>query len=144
MSILISCGALCLVGQANAAASTSPYYGRWTVDEERPVFSARGIMYKTIDVAPCGKDFCGVSVDAKGKCSATLFRFFGHRANDGEDRLQGHGKWGNAKKKIVIYGGGEGFELYLGDSYDLGDRSGNMPKFQGSYRKLGSAKCATR
>ena len=68
------CGAVALAGAAHlaagspsaasgAASGTSPYFGRWAVSEDRPVFTARGRLYKTIDVAPCGRDFCGVSVD---------------------------------------------------------------------------------
>jgi hypothetical protein len=158
LSPLISVGLLIAMGtftapMGAAAATTksasSPYYGRWTVDEERPAFTARGRVYKTIDVAPCGTDFCGVSVDDKGKCGPALFRFLGKHAMT-TDRLQGHGKWGSAKKNIVIFSYPEsetnvhGFELYLGDGYDFGDRSDNMPKFHASYKKLGKAKCSTR
>jgi hypothetical protein len=99
IGLLISALAIAGSGQAFAAATSarpSPYFGRWTVDEERPVFTARGREYKSIDVAACGADFCGVSVDAKGKCGATLFRFLGKRM--AQDRLQGHGKWGDKKK----------------------------------------------
>ena len=44
----------------------SPYPGRWTVassdgPDETPV-SERGMIYKTFDMAPCGKDLCAVSV----------------------------------------------------------------------------------
>ena len=71
MPALVAVGALALAGPAltdqaaaaGASSAKSPYYGRWTVDEEKPVFTARGRLYKTIDVAPCGKDFCGVSVN---------------------------------------------------------------------------------
>jgi hypothetical protein len=51
-------------GRAVAADPRSPYYGRWTVGGAKEVFSARGKLYKTIDIAPCGRDFCGVSVAA--------------------------------------------------------------------------------
>jgi hypothetical protein len=33
------------------------------------------------------------------------------------------------------------FELYLGDGYNFGDRSENIPKFHALYRRLGGAKC---
>jgi hypothetical protein len=153
LSIGLLIGALAIAGAgagqtlaAAASAKPSPYFGRWTVDEDRPVFTVRGRAYKTIDVAMCGKDFCGVSVDAKGQCGATLFRFLGKRLY--ADRLQGHGKWGDAKKNVVIYNNdnpetpiADGFGLYLGDGYNFGDRSDNMPKFHALYRRLGGAKC---
>ncbi len=131
---------------ASAGAKTSPYFGRWTVDEDRPVFTARGRQYKTIDVAPCGKDFCGVSVKDNGNCGPTLFRFLGKRIAD--DHLQGHGKWGDIKKNIVIYSyddpdtpASEGFELYLGEGYNFGDRSDNVPKYYARYKRLSGTKC---
>jgi hypothetical protein len=137
--------------QAGAPGTAkTPYYGRWTVDEERPVFTARGRLYKTIDVAPCGKDFCGVSVADNGACGTVLFRFLGKRA-EGGDTLRGHGKWGADKKNVVIYSyedaelpGGNSFELYLGDGHDFGERSGSMPKFHANYKRLGGAKCAAK
>jgi hypothetical protein len=82
--LALCCCTAALAGSAPVAGvspASSPYYGRWTVDDESPVFTARGRLYKTIDVAPCGRDFCGVSVDDAGTCGATLFRFFGRRAN---------------------------------------------------------------
>lgn len=141
-------GALALTAPA-AAKQASPYYGRWTVSEDRPVFTARGRAYKTIDVAPCGRDFCGVSVDDNGRCGAVLFRFLGVHAMT--DTLRGHGKWGDEQKNIVIYSTGDGsadngygLELYLGDGYNLGGRSANMPKFRAEYRRLGNARCVAR
>jgi hypothetical protein len=143
---------MALAGPALASdrpAASSPYYGRWTVSEDRPVFTARGRLYKTVDVAQCGGDFCGVSVDDKGACGAVLFRFLGRHA--GTDVLRGHGKWGEEQKNIVIYsysgdepGAAPHFELYLGDGHDFGERSGNMPKFRANYRRLGSARCQVR
>lgn len=140
--------AVMLAGAAQAQGlGTSPFYGRWTVSEDRPVFTARGRMYQTIDVAPCGRDFCGVSVDAQGACGVTLFRFLGRNAN-AVDRLQGHGRWGDAKKNLEIYryeGAQERtFELFLGDGHDFGGRSASMPKFRAEYRRLGSSTCASR
>lgn len=144
--------ALCLVlalGGARADAApgaTSPYYGRWAVSEDRPVFTSRGRLYKTIDVGPCGRDFCGVSVADNGTCGAVLFRFLGRHAR--EEELHGHGKWGDAQKNVVIYGNsgetGKNFDLYLGDGHDFGERSGNMPKFHATYRRTGGARCAAR
>ncbi len=131
---------------AAAPASSSPYFGRFTVDEDNPKFSARGRQYKMIDVAPCGKDFCGVSVNDSGTCGPVLFRFLSKRLKS--DRLQGHGKWGDAKKNVVIFSyddpatpTAEGFELFLGDGYNFGDRSENIPKFHANYRSIGNAKC---
>ena len=143
----LAVGAFALTAPAATAKEASAYYGRWTVSEEKPVFTARGRLYKTIDVAPCGRDFCGVSVDDNGRCGATLFRFLGVHASVAT--LRGHGKWGDEQKNVVIYsyGGGadsDGFELYLGDGYNLGGRSANMPKFHAEYRKLGGARCVAR
>ena len=106
-------------------------------------------MYKTIDVAPCGSDFCGVSVGDNGACGAVLFRFLGAHARENE--LHGHGKWGDETKNVALYNAADPdapgvprFELYLGDGHDFGERSGNMPKFHAQYRHLGGAKCVAR
>lgn len=121
----------------------SPLYGRWTVSEDRPVFTTRGRLYKTIDVAPCGRDFCGVSVGDKGACGPVLFRFLGKSAS-GDDVLRGHGRWGAEKKNIVIYPGEDNLELYLGDGYSFGERSGSMPKFHADYKRLAGARCVAK
>lgn len=148
MLVPVVVAGLALSGPAPAAAdapgSATPYYGRWTVDENRPTFTARGKAYKTIDISPCGKDFCGVSVDDKGKCGPVLFRFLAKNA--AAETLRGHGKWGDEKKNVVIYSYGEesGFELYLGDGHSFGERSASMPKFHASYRKAGRARCSAR
>ena len=151
LSIIAAAGAgvFAATAPASAGRATSTYYGRWTVSEERPVFTARGRQYKTIDIAPCGKDFCGVSVDDNGRCGAVLFRFLGIHAN--VDTLKGHGKWGDETKNVVIYSYGTpeagqpaGFELYLGDGYNLGGRSGNMPKFHTEYKRVGNARCVAK
>jgi hypothetical protein len=146
--------ALCAATAAVAATAPakSVYYGRWTISEPSPRYTARGREYKAIDIAPCGKDFCGVSVTDGGKCGATLFRFLGHRAAGNEpDSLRGHGKWGAARKNVVIhtYAADETpasrtIELYLGDGYDFGERSENMPRFHGEYRRSGVARCTAR
>lgn len=142
---IVACG-FAAASQA-AAPTTSPWYGRWNVAEENPTYTARGMAYKTIDIAPCGNDFCGVSVGAGGRCGATLFRFFGHRAGE-DSSLQGHGRWGGGRKNVVIYSydtdeanDRKGIELYLGDGYDFGGRSENMPKFHADYRRSGAAQC---
>jgi hypothetical protein len=133
-----------------AAATSSPYYGRWTVSEDRPVFTTRGRQYKTIDIAACGNDFCGVSVSEAGACGPTLFRFLSRNAH-GESALHGHGRWGQVKKNVQITTwpdqdspGGKVIEVYLGDGYDFGERSDNMPKFHAMYRPAGAARCRAR
>lgn len=148
LKLSISAVAALALAVPAAQAAGSPYYGRWTVSDDNPVFTVRGRIYRTIDVAPCGKDFCGVSVGDRGECGPTLFRFFARRAAD--DMLRGHGRWGTAKKNVVIYnyesgdeGGARTLELYLGDGYDFGDRSDNMPKFHANYRKSAEATCRT-
>ena len=137
---------------ASQAAPTgpNPYHGRWTVSEDRPVFTARGRMYKTIDVAPCGRDFCGVSVSDAGACGPVLFRFLWPRKDEGT-MLYGHGRWGTGRKNVQIstwedsgVPGGRSVELYLGEGHDFGERSGNMPKFHALYRPVGSARCTAR
>ncbi|MFM5894484.1 MAG: hypothetical protein ACKOQM_08645 [Novosphingobium sp.] len=134
------------------AAGTSPYYGRWTVNEDKPVFTAKGQMYRTIDIAACGKDFCGVSVGAKGQCGPVLFRFLIKHAGGG-DTLHGHAKWGTQTKNVQIatweldakdWPGGREIDLYVGDGYDFGDRSDNMPKFHGEYKRIGNSRCVAR
>lgn len=152
LSILAS-AALALSGPVAAGPAPdgkSPYFGRWTINEEHPVFTARGRPFKTFDVAQCGRDFCGVSVGDDGKCGAVLFRFLGRHAV-GTDELHGHTKWGGAQKDIAIYTwddnevpGGHVIDLYIGDGYDFGERSGNMPKFHGSYRRVAGARCVAR
>jgi hypothetical protein len=131
-----------------AADARSPYFGRWTVNGGKDVFSSRGKLYKTIDIAPCGRDFCGVSVDAAGNCGTTLFRFLSR--NRGAEFLRGHGVWGKARKNITLENyvneeapGGRSIDLNLGDGHDFGERSDNIPKFTASYRPVGAARCTT-
>jgi hypothetical protein len=151
LSVLsIGLAGLALALPSQAAAPNSPYFGRWKVSGEKPVFSSRGREYKTIDIAPCGKDFCGVSVADNGSCGPTLFRFLMKRA-DGTSELRGHGKWGGGRKNVLIwlFSGEEAedqraMQLYLGDGYDFGERSENMPKFDAAYRKSGVARCTAR
>ena len=156
LAALLSIAPLALaasVATAGPAPASSLYYGRWAVSEDRPVITARGREYKTIDLAPCGKDFCGVSVADNGRCGPVLFRFLGHRALDSnQDYLRGHGKWGAAKKNVVIYAYDDtdatpvkrSIELYLGEGYDFGERSGSMPKFHAGYARTGKALCKAR
>ncbi|MDE2383743.1 MAG: hypothetical protein KGO53_03920 [Alphaproteobacteria bacterium] len=138
------------IAAANAAtvamAADSIYFGRWVVSDDKPAFSAKGKLYKTIDIAPCGADFCGVSVGDKGECGATLFRFLTIHANT--ELLTGHGLWGDAKMKLEINArpadspDGAGFYLGLGDKdMDLTGREGSLPKFEANYKGAGDAKC---
>jgi hypothetical protein len=153
MSMLVPVAAvgLALSGPAPVAAaapgSATSYHGRWTVAEDRPVFTARGKLYKTIDIAPCGKDLCGVSVGDRGQCGTALFRVLARNIHD--YTLSGRGKWGNEQKNVVIntYDGDDAnsnFELYLGDGHSFGERSGSMPKFHAEYRRTGKARCTAR
>ena len=150
---LMSMAALALAASASTAtpAGTSPYFGRWTVSDDKPVYTAKGREYKTIDIAPCGKDFCGVSVGDKVQCGPTLFRFLMAHAIPSEagtvnDELHGHAKWGGGIKNTVIVAGATppSLQVDIGDGYVLGDRGGNMPKFQATYRRLGNAACHAR
>jgi hypothetical protein len=132
----------------SATDARSPYFGRWVVSGKE-VFSSRGRLYKTVDIAPCGRDFCGVSVAADGSCGATLFRFLARNRN--VDFLHGHGVWGQQRKNITLetytaedVPGGRSLDLNLGDGHDFGERSDNMPKFSASYRPAGSARCSSR
>lgn len=139
---------------SGAAARSAPdprshYFGRWTVSGDKETFSSRGKLYKTIDIAPCGRDFCGVSVAANGACGATLFRFLSRRTHD--EMLRGLGAWGKARKNITLeyYAneeapGGRVIDLNLGDGHDFGERSDNIPKFTANYRPVSAAQCTTR
>lgn len=136
------------LGGSTVASADSPYFGRWTVSDDKPAFSAKGKIYKTFDVAPCGADFCGVSVDNNETCGATLFRFLTVHA--GNDELVGHGHWGAEKKKLIIdhtkpETGPEGVYLALGsDDMDPTAREGSMPSFEANYKRLGDAKCSAK
>lgn len=135
--------------QRTAADPRSPYFGRWTVSSEKERFSSRGQLYRTIDIAPCGRDFCGVSVGAGGTCGPTLFRFFAR--NQRAEMLRGHGVWGAQKKNVTLESyenedapGGRVIDLNLGDGYDFGERSDNIPKFTANYRPAGAIRCTAR
>lgn len=126
---------------------SSPFFSRWTVSEDRPVFTARGRSYKTVDIAACGADFCGVSVSDSGACGPVLFRFLGRHAS-GDDMLQGHGRWGDGAKNIQIFWSENSpdesrnmLEIYLGDGHDFGGRSESMPTFHADYRRAGAPRC---
>ena len=129
--------------------AANPYFGRWAVFGDREVFTARGKLYKTMDIAPCGQGFCGVSVDPAGRCGITLFRFGGGQ-NPTSGALRGRGRWGSETKNIALNNYEDGIpsrrtvELYLGDGHDFGGRSGSMPRFHGEYRRTGVARCIAR
>lgn len=149
---MTACALIALAGAAPASAAmgSSQYLGRWTVSDDNPVFSRRGLQYKTFDVAACGGDFCGVSVGPGGACGATLFRFKA-KTMKRKSLLVGHGRWGTAVKNVEISAwsaegnpGGRGLDLSLGDGHDFGTRSGSMPKFSATYSPVGKARCAAR
>lgn len=132
------------------AASPSLFVGRWTVADDKPKYSAKGMIYKSLDVAPCDRDVCGVSVAANGTCGPVLFRFHSTSLIVGE-AVEGHGRWGTVKKNLALSGwrdkdipGGRRLSISLGDGYDLGERSANMPKFSAEYRPIGKARCIAR
>ena len=128
-----------------AYAATDQYYGRWTVSDDTPAYSSKGIQYKTIDLAPCGDDFCGVSVAQDDSCGKVLFRFLTTHADD--ELLIGHGPWGKAKKKVELgYAKPEDAAPYLylalgSDDMDLTGREGSIPTFQANYERHGDAAC---
>lgn len=147
--IIASLGMTASMAQAAAAGTGSPYFGRWTIENKEDQFSAKGRSYKTIDIAPCGKDFCGVSVNtASGTCGPTLFRFLS-KNKAGNTALRGHGKWGTARKNITVYTYDDSnndkiLSLLLSNGVALNERSGSMIIFDGSYERLGAAKCMTK
>jgi hypothetical protein len=140
--------ALTLSAGMAAAAGNVSYFGRWTVSDDKPAFSAKGKLYKTVDIAACGKDFCGVSVDEKNHCGATLFRFLTIHAKN--EQLIGHGIWGAAKKRLQIgYATPDDAKpyMYLGlgaDDMDLTGREGSVPTFEANYKNIGRATCTTK
>lgn len=133
----------------SAYAADSQFFGRWTVSDQKPVYTARGKQWKTFDVAPCGADFCGVAVDDKQNCGDTLFRFLTIHAN--ADELTGHGRWGSDKKKLIIDyvkpTDGTPNTLYLGlgaNDMDFSGREGSMPTFDANYKRVGDAVCGMK
>jgi hypothetical protein len=82
-----------------------------------------------------------------GACGLRHLHFPCHPSGR-EIRPEGwQGKWGAGIKKISICNNdkddekGTGFYITVGDGYDLGEREGNMPKFDASYRRVGNASC---
>jgi hypothetical protein len=147
-ALLTGIAALGLAASVDAAPAgelKSVYFGRWTVDDPTDKFSANGKLYRVIDIAACGADFCGVSVEG-GACGETLFRFLAIHANSEE--LDGHGKWGATTKKVILDrtdGGtapaGKSFTLYVGEpSFTVASRSA-MPTFVANYHRVGEAGC---
>lgn len=138
--------------QDDAETGPSPYPGRWTVvvnddpDAEPEPVSERGLVYKTFDMAPCGKDLCAVSVSDAGTCGPTLFKISAKKAAN-FDYLEGRAMWGKKKKNLVIYmARGDtpdqnSFDLYIGDGHDFGERSDNIPKYYAYYTPAGAARC---
>ncbi len=130
-----------------ARAEDSHYFGRWTVSDDKPAYSAKGKLYKTFDVAPCGKDFCGISVSDKGDCGETLFRFLTIHENN--DELTGHGRWGAMKKKLTVgmaKPDGAPSYMFLGlgdDNMDITGREGSIPTFEANYKRVSDAVCKT-
>jgi hypothetical protein len=136
---------LTLTLSANMArAEEVSYLGRWTVKDTQTKFSSKGKLYKTFDIAPCGKDFCAVSVDDTGACGKTLFRFPITDVRKGS--LIGYGVWGKTKKTLMIaYATPDGapkyFWLGLGDAkMDFVGR-GSLPTFEADYVRVSDAKC---
>lgn len=132
-----------LAGQNTALAGETKWnhFGRWTVDDPTDKFSTNGRLYRIIDIAPCGKDFCGVSVE-NGGCGATLFRFLSTHGKD--DTLEGHGKWGADQLKLFVYAGGDKptMNISMGDAkFNPESRSGSVPKFTADYHRIGDASC---
>lgn len=146
--LALGLGLAAISATSSAQAGDSPYYGRWTSAEDNPKFSSKGIMYKTFDVAPCGKDFCGVSVSDSGECGPTLFRFLTIHANN--DSLKGHALWGNQKKNLEMstYQVADDqnntttqLQVDLGDGHDFGSREGSEPMYDSFYKRTGDASC---
>jgi hypothetical protein len=148
-SILLASFSLALTLSGSAArAENAAYFGRWTVSDDKPAYSAKGKLYKTLDIAPCGKDFCGVSVDDQNHCGTTLFRFLTIHAKN--EQLIGHGAWGKTKKKIELdYATPAGEKPYVmlglgADDMDITGREGSMPTFQANYKNVGEAECKAK
>lgn len=139
---------LAAIAGQNAARAEEPsldYMGRWVIDDPTDKFSENGRLYRIVDIAPCGNDFCGVSVGEQSSCGSTLFRFLTAHAHD--EVLSGHGKWGSAKKKLEISGSTDDKKATVialgigGDDYSIMAREGSMPTFEASYHRIGEAAC---
>jgi hypothetical protein len=126
-----------------AGQTTYPLYGQWQSSEPVANFSARGKLYRTIDIAPCGPDtFCGVSVGAKENCGQTLFRFYIKHLADGDTSITGHASWGDHKEAAQIWFDDNSLNIMLAaDSATFTERSGSVPIFTTEYHKTGESKC---
>ena len=127
-------------GTTTASAETSAYFGRWTAAQDKYV-SSNAKFYQTIDIAACEKDYCGVSVDADGKCGATLFRILSPDAYT--PQLLGHSQWGNNTLKVAIVTNGKN-EIILGlgdEKFSFIARWASIPTFSAKYKNAGEAKC---
>lgn len=115
--------------------------------ERKGAHSAKGKLYKTFDVAPCGKDFCGISVSDKGSCGETLFWFLTIHENN--DEITGLGRWGDVKKKLTVgIAKPDGLPSYMllglgNDDLDITGREGSTPSFYANYKRQGDAVCKT-
>jgi len=145
---LATLGLALTLGTNLARAEDSHFFGRWTVSDDKSVYSSKGKIYKTFDVAPCGKDFCGVAVADDNGCGQTLFRFL--TIHSGNEEITGHGIWGGQKKKLqvgyVAPQDGKPY-VYLGlgaDDMDFSGREGSEPTFQANYKNIGAAKCLVK
>lgn len=130
-----------------AHAAADQYYGRWTVSDKKPAYSSKGILYKTIDVAPCGNDLCGVSVGDDNSCGDVLFRLL--TTDAAYDDLFGHGSWGKYTKTLQLgYARPENEAPYVyvalgSDDMDMSGREGSIPTFQANYERHGEVVCTT-
>jgi hypothetical protein len=145
LSMLAAAAGMAAVGGTGVLAKRqNVYVGRWTVYDDRPIFSSRGMPYKTVDILACGNDYCGVSVGKNGACGPTLFRFE-MKPVESEKGLSGRGRWGNQMKNIEIYAdqekAGRLMDLYLGDGHSFDKRSGSMATYTAFYRPRGAAHC---
>jgi hypothetical protein len=146
---VLSMGLAMAVGANVASAQGSHFFGRWTITNSEigvaTIMSSKGESYRTIDIALCGSEFCGVSVGADRACGKTLFRFLG--SSQVKEFITGHGRWGEKKLKIQLGHAKPADEpeyLYVGlgeDSFDFESREGSMPKFSANYKREGEATC---
>jgi hypothetical protein len=145
--LLVTFGLALSLGANMALAAQNPLFGRWTLKDDKTALSAKGNLYKTIDIVSCSKDFCGVSVDDKNLCGQTLFHVPIIDVKNGL-LLEGLGKWGTLEKKIEIqifihqtYNKPD-ILLALGeDDMSLARRVSSIPIFVADYKKTGQATC---
>ena len=126
---------------AEAATPKSVFFGRWETLEPHDKYSANGKLYRMIDVVPCGKDMCGISVDG-GVCGVTLFRV---PVPPNEAGFGGDGRWGRGTLGLVaqVMGGSpkDFLNISLGDkTANLGSRN-SMPTYSADYHMTGKAVC---